>query len=387
MIRHQGGAALLGLALAGCAGAAAAPVAGGPAPAGGYLAYVVSESADRVARIRFGADGARVERSFEIGTRPTEIDGPHGVAASPDGRYVYVTIGHGTPFGSLWKITTGNDSVVSRVTLGDFPATVDVSPDGQYGFVSNFNLHGDMVPSSISKVHLPTMAEVARTKTCVMPHGSRVNVQGTLQYSACMMDDLLVEIDAGTGHVARRFSVAPGKEGPAQAAPASHQDHTAHSGHTLPAAGSAARVCSPTWAQPSADGSRVYVACNKTAEVLEVDARSWRVARRFATGEAPYNLATTPDGRYLLVTLKNRKEPATEVIDLAAGRTVSRIPATTVLPHGVAVTPDSRFAVVSVEGVGSEPGRVDVLDLRSLRRVGSVEVGQQAGGIAIVAER
>ncbi len=359
------------------------PSAGSPAPAGGYLAYVVSESADRVARIRFGADGARVERSFEVGTRPTEIDGPHGVAASPDGRYVYVTIGHGTPFGSLWKITTSNDSVVSRVTLGDFPATVDISPDGQYGFISNFNLHGDMIPSSVSKVHLPTMAEVARTTTCVMPHGSRVNPQGTLQYSACMMDDLLVEIDAGTGHVARRFSVAPGKEGPAQVAAAGHQHHTSHS---MPAS-SAAKVCSPTWAQPSADGSRVYVACNKTAEILEVDARSWTVSRRFATGEAPYNLATTSDGRYLLVTLKNRKEPGTEVIDLAAGRTVSRIPASTVLPHGVAVTLDSRFAVVSVEGVGSEPGRVDVLDLRSLRRVGSVEVGQQAGGIAVVAER
>jgi len=186
-----------------------------------------------------------------------------------------------------------------------------------------------------------------------------------------------VEIDAGTGHVARRFSVAPGRVKPGEAT---------YAGHTMPA-GSAAKVCSPTWAQPSADGSRVYVACNRTAEVLEVDARSWTVSRRFATGEGPYNLAATPDGRYLLVTLKNRIEPGTEVIDLAAGRTVSRIPATTVLPHGVAVTPDSRFAVVSVEGVGSEPGRVDVLDLRSLRRVGSVEVGQQAGGIAVVAER
>jgi DNA-binding beta-propeller fold protein YncE len=201
-----------------------------------------------------------------------------------------------------------------------------------------------------------------------------------------MMDDLLVEINVGTGQVSRRLSVAPGKGDSAQSGGTGQTDHSAHIGHAARTAGTA-RVCSPTWAQPSADGSRVYVACNKTAEVLEVDARSWAVSRRFATGEAPYNLATTPDGRYLLVTLKNRKQPGTEVIDLAAGRTVSRIPATTVLPHGVAVTPDSRFAVVSVEGVGSEPGRVDVLDLRSLRRVGSVKVGQQAGGIAIVAER
>ena len=349
-----------------------------PGATGDYTAYVVSESADRVSRIRFGPGGAEVEQSFEIGNRPTEIDGPHGVAVSPDGRYYYVTIGHGTPFGSLWKLTTAGDSVVGRVNLGHFPATVDVTPDGQYAFVSNFNLHGDMVPSSISKVYLPTLTEVARTETCTMPHGSRVNAQGTRQYSACMMDDLLIEIDAATGAVSQRFSVAPGRESPVQGGAGAHAGHTTHA---MPTAGT--RVCSPTWAQPSIDGTRVYVACNKTAEVLEVDAQNWTVLRRFATGEAPYNLATTPDGRYLLVTLKNRKEPATEVIDLGSGRTVTRVAASGVLPHGVAVTPDSRFAVVSVEGVGSEPGRVDVVDLQKLQRIATVEVGQQAGGIAL----
>ena len=32
-------------------------------------------------------------------------------------------------------------------------------------------------------------------------------------------------------------------------------------------------------------------------------------------------------------------------------------------------------------GVGAEPGAVDVIDLRTLARVASVDVGQQAGGI------
>ncbi|MDP9349902.1 MAG: hypothetical protein M3P24_12300, partial [Gemmatimonadota bacterium] len=142
-------------------------------------------------------------------------------------------------------------------------------------------------------------------------------------------------------------------------------------------------VCSPTWAQPGADGSFVYVACNRGGYVLEVDTRSWTVARRFETGQAPYNLAATPDGRLLLVTLKTRTAPATEVIDLQSGRSLARVPASGVLPHGVAVTPDSRYAFVSAEGVGAEPGKVDVIDLRSLERVASAAVGQQAGGIAV----
>lgn len=356
-------------------GAAACATGGSGATGEGYVAYVGSESADRVARIRFipGA-GAVVERQREVGRNPVETESPHGLAVSPDGAYYYVTLGHGTPFGELWKISTRDDQVVGRTTLGLFPATVSVTPDGEYAFVANFNLHGDHVPSSISKVHLPGMTEVARTETCVMPHGSRVSPDGTRHYSACMMDQVVVELDVASGDVARMFSVAPGMEGPVRSA-------REHAGHGA-SAGDA--VCSPTWAQPSSDGSSVFVACNRSAEVLEIDTDGWRISRRFSTGEAPYNLAATPDGRYLLVTLKNRSAPATEVIELESGRTVARVENTARLPHGVAVTADSRYAFVSVEGVGAEAGRVDVIDLRALRRVDSVEVAQQAGGIDVL---
>lgn len=361
--------------LAGCAGPGApAPASAPGAPAGGYEVWVASEAIDQVSRLVVVDGDARVDRQWTVGTVPVEIDGPHGLSISPDGRFAYVTIAHGTPFGALWKIDAESGRVLARTTLGLFPATVDVTPDGEYAFVSNFNLHGDHVPSSISKVHLPTMAEVARTETCVMPHGSRINPQGTRQYSTCMMDQELVEIEVATGEVARRFSVIPGMEGEEHAG----MGHGMHGG---------AEVCSPTWAQPSADGAKVFVACNRSAEILEIDVASWTLGRRFATGEAPYNLAVTPDGRYLLATLKNRTAPATEVIDLATGRSAARVPSTTVLPHGLAVSPDSRFAFVSVEGVGSEPGKVDVIDLATLRRVDSVEVGQQAGGIAVAPRR
>jgi len=37
---------------------------------------------------------------------------------------------------------------------------------------------------------------------------------------------------------------------------------------------------------------------------------------------------------------------------------------------------------VTAEGVGGEPGAVDVFDLQALERVASVDVGQQAGGVA-----
>ena len=177
-----------------------------------YLVYVLSEGADKIALVRFGPSGARVDHQIDTGDMPIDIDGPHGIVLSPDRQFYYVTIAHGRPFGSVWKYSTKDDTLIGKASLGLFPATLDVSPDGDFLFVVNFNLHGDMTPSSVSVVSTQTMTEVARIQTCTMPHGSRLNPQGTKQYSACMMDDMLVEIDTRTLKVSRHFVVTKNKE-------------------------------------------------------------------------------------------------------------------------------------------------------------------------------
>jgi len=45
------------------------------------------------------------------------------------------------------------------------------------------------------------------------------------------------------------------------------------------------------------------------------------------------------------------------------------------------VSPDSRFAFVTVEGIGSEPGTVEVIDLLARKTVATVDVPEQAAGI------
>ena len=50
--------------------------------------------------------------------------------------------------------------------------------------------------------------------------------------------------------------------------------------------------------------------------------------------------------------------------------------------HGVVTSPDSCFAFISVEGIGGEPGSVDIVDMDTLELTDVVEAGMQAGGIA-----
>lgn len=360
-------------------------------PAKNYLVYVLSESADKISLIRFGPSGARVEQSLDTGSMPTDIDGPHGIVISSDKKFYYVSLANGRPFGSVWKYDAATDAVLGRVQLGYFPATMDLSKDGQFLYVVNFNLHGDMVPSSVSVVATGPMMEIARLTTCTMPHGSRLNPQGTKHYSACMMDDMLVEIDTSTLKVSRHFLITKGMEMGMNGAPvsmakpssasqttsaAAHQHNTGGHGMEPPKAGDVS--CRPTWAQPSTDGSSIFVACNNSNEIVEIDAATWKITRRLASADGVYNLAVTKNNR--LITT-NKRDQSVSIIDLATGKELARLKTKRKVLHGVVVSPDDRYAFVSVEGIGSEPGTVEIIDLATLKIVATVDVAPEAAGI------
>ena len=136
----------------------------------------------------------------------------------------------------------------------------------------------------------------------------------------------------------------------------------------------------PTWIQPDPSGRFAYVALNGSDEVVEVDLEAWEVRRRFPTAAGPYNLDVTPDGRLLVVT--HKADGSTGFWDLKGGRELARAENSRAVSHGVVISPDSRYAFVSAEGIGGEPGAVDIFDLRSFELAATVDVGKQAGGIA-----
>ena len=351
----------------------ASVVAQAPRPQMNYYIYVGAESADMIHIVEFGPDGTSVVKTSVVGELPLETEGPHALMMSPDGEYLYMTTGHGIPDGKLWKFRAGTDELVAEpILLGKFPATLDVTPDGLYAFVVNFNLHGDPVPSSVSVAFTPDMIEVEQVPTCTKPHGLRVGPSGTHLYTNCLMDDQMVEIDTRTFEVTRRFSVAVGEEGAiATDWVADPLTHGPRRGPT--------NSCGPTWAEPSTDGSKVFVACNAGDRLLQVDVETWSLDRVLETGRGIYNLDAAADGRVLVGSLK--QGAGVEFFDVQRWKSLGRVESSTRVTHGVAISPDSRYAFISVEGVGAEPGKVDIYDLHTMERVGEAEVGQQAGGI------
>ena len=359
-----------------------------PAQAQSYRAYVAAESEDEVAVLEFTPEaGLSVEKVIRVGRWPAEIEGPHGMFFDPSGEYWYLTLGHGFPNGYLLKYETGPDTVVAATELGFFPATVSLTPDGVLAFAVNSNFYGDHVPSTVSVVDTEDMYEIEQVTTCTMPHGSRMSPDGMHNYSACMMDDQLVEMSTFSLEVTRRLNLVTGEpvaepvaHGAGMGAGGMAGGTTGDMAGTMGGSGMAA--CSPTWTTLSGDGRFVYVACNRGNEIVQVDIESWRVARRIPADGAPYNLALTHDGSRLLATLKGSGHLA--VWDLDTGEPLAKIETTQEVTHGVVVTSDNRFAFVTVEGIGGQPGIVEVIDLATYERVGMAETGKQAGGITLV---
>jgi DNA-binding beta-propeller fold protein YncE len=344
-----------------------------------YYAYVAAESEDQVHLIHFnaGSGEANIAETIDVGTWPQENEGPHGVTVSADGKYWFVTIAHGMPYGQLWKYSTETNEVVDSVELGMFPASMDYNPTTGMVYIVNFNLHGDMEPSTLSVVDSETMMRVADIPVGIMPHGTRVSPSGDLAYHVSMMTDELYEIDARTLEVNRTLKLNKNDGHSGHDSMQASSDHSGmdHSNMEM----DHNPVEKPTWADPHPTKPLVYVAGNGSNEIIEVDTDSWEVIRRFDTAKGPYNLEVSHDGILLVVTYKG--EGAVGIWDLEKGEELAYIKNSRKVTHGVAITSDNKFAFISAEGIGGEPGSVEIIDLQKLERIDVVETGKQAGGI------
>jgi YVTN family beta-propeller protein len=345
--------------------------------AAGYRVGVVSESRDIVTWLKPAGDGLALDRVVPVGIMPSDIDGPHNIAVSPDGKSYYVTIAHGTPYGSLWKLDVAGDSLVGRAQVELFPTTITVTPDGQFAFVANSDFHGDHPRINVvSVVHTPSMTKITDIPACDMPHGVKVNHAGTRVYVSCMHSDEILQLDVATFGISRRAKTGEGHAMTATAA------GPAHHGPAAPPAASGSTECSPTFVSVSPDDKRLYVACNYGNSLQVWDAASLTRLKEIPVGKGAYNVEPSPDGKLVLVT--NKKDQSVSLVDADKLTEIARIPTSKKIVHGVAYSPDNRLAYISSESIGADPGAVDVIDLAAKKLVASISVPGQPTGITIL---
>lgn len=353
----------------------------------GYRVGVTSESGDIVTWLRPLADGTlTTERVVAVNPRPPEIDGPHNITVAPDHRSYYVSIAHGTPWGSLWRLDAGTHRVLGTAQAEGYPTTIALTPDGEFAFVANSDFFGDRPRvNPVTIVHTPTMTTITQLPTCDMPHGVRSNRAGTTVWVSCMHSDELIAIDVASLAITHRIRLGAGH--------ADASDHAAHAGHAMASTPPSSPVTGPDLTQPCAatyvalspDDTRLYVACNAAGTMQVWDAATRAFLGQVTTGAGAYNVEPSPDGRLVLVT--NKKDRSVSVIDAVSLTELRRVSVSKPVVHGVAFAPDGRHAYVSQESIGADPGAVDTIDLATLTVIGTIPIPAQPTGLTILRTR
>lgn len=350
-------ALLVGLATAAPEAAGQEPAAGTTSEgASGYVLFVGLESEDAVAIV--DPASGEVIRKIPVGVSTEDIEGVHALTLAPDGRHYYLSIAHGWPYGSVWKMTTSDDNLVARTNVGLFPATSAITPDGMWLFVANYNLHGDPQTDTVSVVHAPTMTEVKQIPVCTKPHGLVASNDGSSVYVSCTRDNVLKRISLST------LSVV---------------DSTSTLTETDRAEG---KVCYPAGLALSKDDRRLYVACHRHGEirVMPTD-QLGTFTDAIPVGEGPYLIKVDPAGERLYVP--NRNSQSFTVIDLASHTVIATKPSSATHPHTFTFGPDGTV-FLSMESHAVVPGAIDVIDPATLETLRSIPVGLQATGAGVV---
>jgi YVTN family beta-propeller protein len=136
---------------------------------------------------------------------------------------------------------------------------------------------------------------------------------------------------------------------------------------------------SPIEIAVTANGSRLYVVCEGTNEVVEVDAAAGAVVRRVGVGQHPKSVALSADGRHLYVA--NSWSDTVSVIDAASLKVVREL-AAGYEPNAAVADLEGRFLYVA-NRIGND---ISVIDLARGVEAKRLLAGRGAAYLALSAD-
>jgi YVTN family beta-propeller protein len=270
---------------------------------------------------------------FVIWAASTTGQMPKGLAASPDGRWL---------FSSNMGRMDGDTISVFRADPLSFERSIDlpgnsvelaVSSDGKTLLSSNMLRWGE-----VDAISLETFSPIARLYVPGFPKVLLPDPSSAEVYAALWSADGISRL-----HV-------PGAVDETMKLPG--VSRTSGRGSKNPRGMALTR-----------DGKTLYVANNADQSVSLVDTRSFRERRRLLVGSAPRHVVASPDGARMYVSLTGND--AIAVIDVAKERVVERIPVGP-RPKTIAVSYDGRF-LYSADFLGDSLTVVELASRRSVR--------------------
>jgi YVTN family beta-propeller protein len=305
---------------------------------GSPVAFVALRYARALAVIDMGP-GIEVAR---ISTGET----PLSVLMTPDERYLFVAntgSSGNTSENRITVIETTTHQVAATIEVGAAPLDLAVSRDGRRVYVTNSQAQSISVIDVQSLTERPTRIRVSTSGSG--PYGVAVSFDGSQLYVTDIDGGQILVIDAERGITTARISV----------------------------------VSSPRSLVLSPDGTRLYVAgFDGNISVVDTDALS--VVATVLTGDSGvFRLVLSPDGSRLYAT--DRVNAQLMVIDVTQNRVINRVD---VLPQGV----ETRDLFVSPDGsriyvTNQDSNDLVVFDAESLQILRTLRLNDGPRGLAV----
>lgn len=316
-----------------------------------------------------------------IGENPVDLEGPHHLAHSPDGRWLYYNLsnyvinggsgphgahGSGSLPGYLVKLDARTYRTVGKVLVDRSPGDVIVSADGKRVFVSHYDLarfndqllKGRPVEegySAIAIIDADTMQQLSLLPICPTAHGEGLSLDQKRLYVTCSLTDELAVIDVQdprAPQVERRVKIGPQSGG---------SGDPRYSPYAL--------IVHPT------DGM-VWISSTKSNDVRVYDPAQQKMldGRTVQVGGSALFGAWSQDKQTLYIPTQNPDQLV--AIELATGATHSlTLPATGCLnAHAVTLTPLGAAVVCEGDHLVRR-GSVVLVDLAHWAIGGTVEIG------------
>ncbi len=234
-----------------------------------------------------------------------ELENAHGLAATPDGRYLVA--------GSMQAAPPGDAAVAAKpVQIGEEEHRQHHAPQASPAAASSF----------LSIVDIEGARVIRRIPVAGLTHHTAVSPDGHVAVAVHSGAGMISLVDMETLAVFKTLNTG----------------------------------AAPNYAVFSKDGRRLYVSNSGAHTVSEIDTAQWRILRELPGGRKPEHLTLPGNGKTLYVAAVDGAEVS--ALDLAAG-TLKTSYATGKGPHGLAISDDGRWLFVS----GLEDGTLVRWDL------------------------
>ncbi len=304
----------------------------------GTTAFVVNRGAGTVAVVNTGTRA--IEEEIAVGGRPKSL------AITPDGKFVYVTVGQDKV---IAVISVASRSVVATIDAPSGPQGIAITPDGQFAYVSArfagvevFRLSDNTLFKTITSEFFDTSQELAIT-----PSGSHVYVANIAFRGPAPENVTVIETATNTVVAAVDVSALVNNFGPwgvtvlpdgkkvysndGDDGEFVFQIDSDPSSATFNEVTDVIRIGNENngprgmESGETAVGVRVYAALSESDEVVVIDPATNLVTDRVDTGPGsePLRVRLNPDGSELWVAL--RRGDAVLILDTQTNTEIARI--------------------------------------------------------------